>query len=66
MYLKESMCDLSLTREVVYLLLRSRNLSLILCTIDLTDYSFLPNSLVSMLKYFKMSSTDILNYFMLI
>ena len=26
--------------------------------IDLTDYSFLPNSLVSMLTYFSMSSTD--------
>ena len=28
------------------------------CIIDLTDYSFLPNSLVSMLTYFGMSSTD--------
>ena len=27
-------------------------------TIDLTDYSFLPNSLVSMLMYFIMFSTD--------
>ena len=27
-------------------------------TIDLTDYSFLPKSLVSMLTYFSMSSTD--------
>ena len=26
--------------------------------IDLTDYSFLPNSLVSMLTYFSLSSTD--------
>ena len=26
--------------------------------IDLTDYSFLPNSLVSTLMYFSMSSTD--------
>ena len=26
--------------------------------IDLTDYSFLPNSLVSMLTYLSMSSTD--------
>ena len=26
--------------------------------IDLTNYSFLPNSLVSMLTYFSMSSTD--------
>ena len=26
-------------------------------SIDLTDYSFLPNSLVSMLTYFNMSST---------
>ena len=25
---------------------------------DLTDYSFLPSSLVSMLTYFSMSSTD--------
>ena len=27
-------------------------------TIDLTEYSFLPNNLVSMLTYFSMSSTD--------
>ena len=27
-------------------------------TIDHTDYSFLPNSLVSMLTYFSFSSTD--------
>ena len=27
-------------------------------TIDLTEYSFLPNSLGSMLMYFTMSSTD--------
>ena len=26
--------------------------------VDLTDYSFLPNSLISMLMYFSMSSTD--------
>ena len=26
--------------------------------IDLTDYSFLPNSLISMLTYFSLSSTD--------
>ena len=29
-----------------------------LILIDLTDYSILPNSLVSMLTYFSMSSTD--------
>ena len=30
----------------------------LLSSIDLTYYSFLPNSLVSMLTYFSMSSTD--------